>query len=222
MNFLSHFYLDRQSTDSLFVSGTCTPDLMSIFNRTMRVKHHSQVIPLGSETFYQGVLRHYAADKAFHSCDFFLEESHNIALFLRKSFPSEQVHRTFFVGHVLVELLIDKILIGQDERLVGDFYAHLEVVSPQTLSQTTQHFVTQPLLGYEAFLQRFIQNRYLFHYSKYEYIIFVLKQIVSRVGISQTTFMDSPTFLDYLMEYEKELIPKVENLFVFLHQELDE
>jgi len=220
MNFLSHFYLDRQSSDSLFVSGTCTPDLMSIFSRAVRVKHQSLIIPIGTETFYQGVLRHYAADKAFHTCDFFLEESHAITLFLREHFTSNQVHRTFFIGHVLVELMIDKVLIAQDETLVSDFYAHLETVTAHKLAESTQYFVDKPLLGYEAFLQRFIQNRYLFHYSKYEYIIFVLKQIVQRVGISETSFMDSQTFAHFLEEYEKELVPKVENLFVFLHREL--
>lgn len=223
MNFLSHFYLDRQHTNEYFIAGVCSPDLLSIFSRELKIKHDFEQSQLQKEAvpFYEGVHRHYAVDKIFHSCDFFKEETDAISQFLYTLFKKDEVHRVFFVAHVLLELMIDKILIEQDDDLVPNFYVHLENVGAVNLAKITQEFIQKPIIGYDAFLQRFIQNRYLVHYNKYDYIIFVLKQIVGRVGIKETLYMDSPIFLNFLVAYQKELLPKVENLFVFLHRKLD-
>lgn len=223
MNFLSHFHLDRHHTNEYFIAGVCSPDLLSIFSRELKIKHDFEQSKLHKEAapFYEGVHRHYAVDKIFHSCDFFQEETTKISQFLYALLGSGEVRRVFFIAHVLLELLIDKILIEQDEALVPDFYTHLEKVGATNLATITQEFIQKPITGYDIFLQRFIQNRYLFHYNKHEYIVFVLKQIVGRVGIKDTTYMDSPSFLSFLDNYQKELLPKVENLFVFLHRKLD-
>ena len=222
MNFLSHFSLDRTHSDSNFLVGVCIPDLLSIYNRKLRIKrisHHLVYVP-PLQQFYQGIIRHYDTDSVFHTCPFFERENQIVAQELRELFPNGAINRSYFVAHVLIEILIDKILIGEDESLVKDFYFHFQKVGVHKITDMTQKLLETPVSTFHGFLQKFIDNQYLYHYESYEYVVFVLKRIVGRVGIEETAYMDSPLFLEYLREYEKKIKPEIGELFVFLQDKL--
>lgn len=222
MNFISHFSLDRFHPDSEYLVGVCIPDLLSIYNRKLRIKHlsHHLHFPLPLQKFYQGIVRHYDTDKIFHTCEFFERECNVVSADLRKMFPDGSAKRSFFVAHVLIEILIDKILIEEDNQLVRDFYFHLHKIGAVRITEMTQAFLDTPASTFSGFLQKFLDNEYLYHYESYEYIIFVLKRIVGRVGIEETAYMDTPFFLEYLREFEKKIKPEIGELFVFLHKNL--
>lgn len=222
MNFLSHFYLDREIENAPFIVGVCTPDLVSLYSREIRIKH-LPVLPAHSShyiSFTQGIQRHFEADKIFHSSPFFLAEMEQVNHFLNHHFTEIPVKRSFFVAHVLVELLIDKVLISKDEKLIPDFYQHFHKVGHTHIAEMTQIAVKKEIDNYEAFIQKFLQNQYLYHYSEYDYIIYVLQRIVRRVGITDVDYLNSKVFQDYLIEYEAQLSPKVVHLFHFMQKEM--
>ncbi len=222
MNFLSHFSLDRLHPDSEYLVGVCIPDLLSIYDRKLRIRHlsHHLHFPAPLQKFYLGVIRHYDTDKVFHTCEFFERETHIVSADLRKLFPDGSVKRSYFVAHVLIEILIDKILIAEDDKLVSDFYFHFQKIGVNRITEMAQALLDTPVSTFSGFLQKFMDNQYLYHYESYEYIIFVLKRIVGRVGIEETAYMDSPVFWEYLREYEKKIKPEIDELFVFLHKNL--
>lgn len=222
MNFLSHFYLDRKVEDAPFIVGVCTPDLVSLYSREIRIKH-LPILPAHSPnyiSFIQGIERHFKADKVFHSSDFFLQESHIVGDFLKQHFKDKGLKRSFFVAHVLVELMIDKVLIAQDKQLIPDFYAHFHQIGHLNIADMTQIAVAKEIDAYPAFIQKFLQNEYLYHYSDQDYIIYVLQRIVRRVGIEEIDYLKSQTMKSFLAQYEMHLSLHINDLFIDMQSKM--
>lgn len=213
MNFLSHYFLDHQIDDSLFVVGASTPDLLSIFDRKIKFKEREiskrvqdREVTAEQLSFYQGVIRHFQVDKLFHSSDFFHEETQELSHKLRLSFPKNELQRSFFVAHILLELSLDRLLIQQDETLLYKFYQHFERCTPQRIKKLTGWLAGRELLtSYDAFLGKFTRDQHLYRYKDWSYIVYVLKRILRRVGIFEYDYLDSKDFMVFLHTYESDL-----------------
>ncbi|MFN0202459.1 MAG: hypothetical protein ACKVTZ_13120 [Bacteroidia bacterium] len=219
---MSHYFLDQQIENHHFILGVCSPDLISIFNREVRFKARkieAQHLSSTDYAFLQGVLRHFEVDAVFHSCQFFEEETQFISLQLKEIF-GDVARRRFFVAHILLELLIDKILIAQNPNLVDDFYLRFEKIGIPPLVQMSEALALMPLPSYDNFLEKFLSNQYLYHYSEAEYICFVLKRLLHRVHIEDNHYIDTPEFLQLLEDYEKRLEISLPQLFDFLSQNI--
>lgn len=226
MNFISHFYLDRKVNDSLFFAGVSTPDLVSVFDRNIRLKKSRMPLIMENEasqdeiSFYNGVMRHFEADRIFHSSDFFTEETHFIARLIESTFEKPEYERTFFVAHILFELLLDKILIQQDQTLVPEFYRHLETYPVHELVRLTEWVTHTPMPSYDSFLKKFMSKKYLSNYVDPAHVCYILRRIVQGVGIQHVTYLQSPKFLGMVEEYEEELSGRCYAGFEYLNQQL--
>ncbi len=212
MNFISHYFIDRELDDSLFVVGVCTPDLLSIFNRNVRLNEREihrlfqgDQVSEHQMSFAQGVIRHFQVDKLFHSSRFFHEETRLLSKQLRDEFTDSDIKRTFFVAHVLLELVLDKLLIHQDEKLLAQFYDHFSAHDASKMAALTAWLAQTELPSYENFLRNFVADRHLYHYTDWTYIVYVLKRILRRVGISEYNYLNAPAFMDFLERYEASL-----------------
>jgi len=208
MNFIAHFYMDRHVGDSLFFVGVSTPDWVSIFNRNVRVKeNHLPLIMENDATpeelsFYNGVLRHLEVDRVFHSSAFFVRETRHISELFARHLGNQQVPRSFFVAHVIFELVLDKVLIQSDPSLLPSYYRHLENYDLDYLVQLTEWITSTPLPAYDGFLKKFITKKYLYQYLYWDHLIYVLRRILERVHIYDTDYLYSPGFMRVLEEYE--------------------
>ena len=211
MNFISHYFLDKELDDSLFFVGMSTPDLLSVFDRSVRLRESrlpllmENEVPPGHISFYNGVLRHFEVDALFHSSAFFEEETSRISRLMRDTFPGYGFHRLFFVSHVLFELLLDKILIDQHPDLLPDYFQHFEAQKPEDVAQLTQWVTRAEIPGYENYYQKFVQRKHLYLYSDWKYVIYVLKRILQRVRIAKFSYLDEPRFLSVIRAYESDL-----------------
>lgn len=224
MNFLSHYYLDQHITNDYFVVGVCTPDLLSIFDREVRIKskkihHHFGTSEF--DFFQTGVERHFEADKIFHSSPFFQEECKHISTVLHELYGSNEIKRSFFVSHILLELMLDKVLIKGDSGLVDGFYYHFQQVGFQRIIEMTATLAEREIAAYTSFLQRFMQHQYLYHYSEYEYIIFVLRRLLRRVGVPEGNYLNDSEFVTFLATYEARLEGRVTMLFDYLRTNMN-
>lgn len=214
MNFIAHFYVDKHVDDGLFFVGVSTPDWVSIFDRNVRVK--ANLLPLIMEneatpaelSFYNGVMRHLEIDRDFHSSEFFAFETQEIMRLIDRHLGKERVPRSFFVAHVLFELVLDKVLIQSEPSLLPTYYRHLESCSLKRMVQLTEWITSTPLPGYDAFLQRFIAKRYLYQYTDWDHLIYVLRRILERVRLRQVEYLYEPAFMRVLQEYEEGLIER--------------
>ncbi|MFK7922157.1 MAG: hypothetical protein AB8H47_09380 [Bacteroidia bacterium] len=211
MNFLSHFYLDRDISNPYFTVGASTPDLVSIFNRRVRLKANrmpdikSGAVSPEQVAFYNGIHQHFEVDRIFHTSDFFHTETQLISKRLTDIFGAERISRGFFVAHILLELLLDKILLEHDPSLADTYYRHLEEVGIKQVSELTQWAVKQDLPRYEGFFSRYMDRKYLYHYADWQEVIIVLRRILMRVSIHRFEYLHSPRFLQFAHEYEAEL-----------------
>lgn len=219
MNFIAHYYLDRNVEFPCFVMGTSTPDLASIFNRDMRIKptHLKKASQDAMDDpnrvqFLRGIQRHMRADSLFHSAPFFVAETHQIGYQVRDRFKAAKPRRTFFVGHIAFELILDKILIERDPSLVADFYRHLEAEPVERYVSLTEWVLDRPMPGYDQFLTRFIDRRYLLHYPNIDHLTYTLRRIMGRVGLHDATYMQSTDFAAFLLDYQRTLAPRVDQM----------
>lgn len=211
MNFISHFYFDRHVPDHLFAVGVSTPDLLSIYDRSIRLKdghiRHllAQDLTMDQQHFLYGILRHFDGDKIFHSSAFFEKETHYLSALLREAFGAKSIPRSFFVSHVLLELIIDKVLITDSKQLLDDYYAHFAVHSIEEMSALTEWAAEKTIPGYDGFLEKFLERKFLYHYTDWGHVGYVMKRILMRVGVSESAYLENQRFPLLMQEYENRL-----------------
>jgi len=211
MNFISHYFLDRDHTDSYFFLGVSTPDLISNYDRTIRLKEATLPLIMENDasqaqlSFYNGVLRHFEVDKMFHSSHFFRRETRYLSHALGRTFPHEQVDKSFFVAHILLELMLDRVLIRKHDYLLSAFYDHFRpsLIPPAVL--LTEWVTNKHLPGYPDFLTQFSEKQFLYRYVDMRYLVRVLRHILNKIGIRQHNYIRLPKFLNLMYEYEKRL-----------------
>jgi acyl carrier protein phosphodiesterase len=219
MNFLSHYYID-QHQESRYVVGTLTPDLLSIYYPSLRIKsgqvdhfdigNHPEVSPV----FFAGLQKHFTVDRIFHSSKIFTQETEHISRMLESYFPGREIHRKFFIAHILLELQLDQVLIRKDPGIVDRFYSHFEALRPfQELRVGTETVSGHPLTNYEQFLEKFTENRYLRHYREHDHIIYVLGRLLRRVKIADLAFLGERAFQDLMDAYHERLDARYMDFF---------
>lgn len=220
MNFISHFYADREQTDSHFVIGSVSPDLLSIYNPELRIKHahvakfQKSGVNTVSKGFIEGLKAHFFVDRVFHSSPHFKSETQKISQLLIERFPDQEIPRKFFIAHILLELLLDKILIDLHPGILAAFYDHFASQGDfSEIQASTEQISGKPLNNYTGFLHKFLENKYLYHYQKYDHIIYVLGRIMRRVKIDDIAFLEAPTFLNLMKDYEAHLTGIHETFF---------
>lgn len=208
MNFIAHYFLDRNLDDSLFFAGVSTPDLVSIFDRTIRLKEKRMPLIMEHEgtqaelSFYNGVMRHFEVDRIFHTSDFFKQEVRILCDEFNQVVGERKVQRDFFVAHILFELALDKVLIHQNSTLVDDFYTHLNSRSLDEIVRLTEWVTHTPMPSYNGYLRKFIHRKYLYNYTDWEHVLFILKRIIQGVGIRDTQYLFQPAFRELVERYE--------------------
>lgn len=97
MNFLSHFYFDRDVNDCYHILGTVLPDLLKNADKAIVLHpeklHHSDN---RINSIIAGWNKHLEVDRYFHSSVFFLEQSHRLKLSLRPAIEGSPVKPFFF------------------------------------------------------------------------------------------------------------------------------
>lgn len=228
MNFVAHFFLDRDNESPHFAIGAATPDLLSIYNPELRIKQaqipaiESMELDAAGMDLLAGIERHFEADRIFHSSPLFARETGEISRALSAQFADGEVPRKYFIAHVLLELVLDKVLIEQFPNLLDQYYRHFEAAAPFLGVQAdTGQICRRPLPNYDHFLQKFLENRYLYQYSRWDHIAYVLGRILRRVTIEERAFIEDPRFLAVVMDLESDLRGNYQGFFdeIYAQQE---
>lgn len=220
MNLVAHYHLDRTLVNSYFTVGAATPDLLSIYNSQLRIKQR-HLKRLNEEEagritppFLDGLQRHFFADGIFHTSPLFHQETKRISNMLVEYFPDLDIQRKFFIGHILLELMLDKVLINLHPGILESYYGHFEALQPfRDIKKSLQIAVGHDLPNYEAYLKRFVRRKYLYHYADPKHLAWLLRRILRRVRIRDTEYIISPTFFRLMEDYEQMLIPIHEDFF---------
>lgn len=192
MNYLAHGrHLLRRAQaahDPYYLAGTAAPDWLSVIDRRMRLRSKTvgqfveDADPIRA-AFARGVMQHHADDDWFHQQRAFVELSLQFTLQIRDLLAPDDGFRPSFVGHILVELLLDSCLTEDDPRLLANYYAALDELDPQTVQDQINALATKqsPLIA--TFLPRFQAERFLADYSDDAKLLRRLNQVMRRAKL---------------------------------------
>ncbi len=218
MNFLSHFYFDRETDDCYFILGTVLPDLLKNADKTIII-HPEKLQHTNSDVnaLIKGWNKHLEVDRYFHSSDFFLTHSHQLKKLLAPVIEGSPV-KPFFLGHIALELILDNLLITTNKIEAHSFYEHIadcanepihEFLTSADLKDTTKFF---------RFFDGFKRDGYLHTYSETPKIAYALKRICMRVWKDPFTEEHEDEMNDVLVTYREYLYDN----FMVIFDEIDQ
>ncbi len=185
MNFLSHYYLERHHPSPYRTVGALLPDLVQGFNSKLRksVFNHGLPDDVEHREIFEGIRRHYAADAAFHGSDFFGHYTALIHARLKESALPSVRFRTYFLAHVFLEMLLDRLLVKHYPQLCVELYRDLEAAEPGVLASYFS-LIGKPGVYSEFFnnFSRFISGRFLHYYSDNEMFVKALLRVYQKVN----------------------------------------
>ena len=119
--------------DPYFMAGTCVPDWLTVVDRRVRVKR-LRAEPLAGDADRQtalvagGIVQHLRDDARFHETRAFAELALQLTVAARDRLGAEAGFRPSFLGHILVEVLLDASLIADDPQRLETYYREIQSV----------------------------------------------------------------------------------------------
>lgn len=190
MNYFCHGrrFLDRP----YFAAGTAIPDWLNVTNRRVRVRKKLAEPLLSAEEpkireLAAGVVQHHTDDDWFHRTRAFAELSLSFAVVLRDGLPADDGLRPSFLGHILVELLLDDCLATDDPPQLDKYYQTMSQIDPQVVADFIALATDTPRETFDQlveFIPRFVEVRFLYDYADNAKLLYRLNQVMGRVGLA--------------------------------------
>jgi hypothetical protein len=211
MNYFAH---GRRFVDEPYVlAGTAVPDWLRVSDRQVRVreKHALAFVGEGCASLAdvaRGIVRHHQDDAWFHQTRAFAELSLRLTAMARDALPCDEGFRPSFLGHVLVELLLDAALIEAEPGQLERYYQALAVVEPAAVAAAVGRMVGDPPQRLATFVELFCRERFLWDYLDDGKLWVRLNQVMRRVGLAPLP----PTFVEALPDARQAVAGQAEQL----------
>ena len=213
MNFLSHFYFDRDTDNCYLILGTVLPDLLKNADKNVIIrpeKLHHQDINVNS--IILGWKKHLEVDRYFHSSEFFLTHSHRLKKILLPIIEGSPV-KPFFLGHIALELILDNLLLTTNKISAGGFYNHLDGCKESVVTEFLTFSGLKDTAVFFKFYDGFKKSRYLYSYTETKEITYALKRICMRVWNDPFTAEQELQMSEVLAAYRAGLIDSFMTIF---------
>jgi hypothetical protein len=188
MNYLAHGarFLDAP----YFLAGTAVPDWLSVVDRKVRVRRPAAAAladdddaDAAMQAVAAGILQHLEDDRWFHQTRVFAETTLQFSLQLRELLPVDEGFRPSFLGHIVVEILIDSSLMLKEPSLADRYYEALSGIAPEKVQQVVNRIARVSTDQLESWISRFLDVRFLYDYLDDDKLLFRLEQVMRRVGL---------------------------------------
>jgi acyl carrier protein phosphodiesterase len=223
MNFLSHFYFDRDHKDPYYVLGILLPDLIKNADKKWNIhpeKNYQSFKITQHLGLYYGYQKHLAVDGIFHNSEFFKHYQNQFKADLKQAIGTSKV-KPFFLSHITLELLLDHILISQNMVDVGLLYKHLNSIDEQILEDFLLLNHINDTAKFQQFFYRFKTEQYLYSYLELDKISYALKRICMRVWQKPFTLDQEFALTNSLMNCKNELSKEFISIFEHIESELN-
>ncbi|NUQ61082.1 MAG: hypothetical protein HUU20_01250 [Pirellulales bacterium] len=190
MNYFAHavWFLDNP----YFVAGTGVPDWLTVVDRKVRVRSRhaaeraSDPDPV-TAAVAGGMLQHFRDDARFHETRAFAELNLDLTVLVRDALAGEQGFRPSFLGHLLVEVLLDASLVAQNPYLLEEYYRAIDSVDSAKVEEAVNRMAPRPTERLAWMIDRFREERILWDYFDEPRLMLRLNQVMRRVGFGQLT-----------------------------------
>ena len=187
MNYFAHAlpFLDQP----YFLAGTGVPDWLTVADRQVRLRARyaepfAQDADPGVAAVAAGVLQHLRDDAHFHGTRAFVETSLEMALRVRDALAAETGLRPAFLGHLLVELLLDDALIAEQPDRLTEYYRILAGIDPGQVEAAVNRMLPRPTQRLAGFIELFCRERILWDYREDDKLLIRLNQVMRRAGLA--------------------------------------
>ncbi len=212
MNYLAHGW--RFTHDPYFLAGTAVPDWLCVADRLVRVRSKHALEWVGSgdpqtAAVAKGICQHHADDRWFHTTRAFTELSLDFSRRIRQALPHGEGLRSWFLGHILVELLLDAALVEQDPGRLTAYYAALGEIDPPVIERAVDAIAPRQPQSLASFIAIFCRERFLYDYTDDGKLLVRLNQVMRRVQLPAlpVTFVEVlPAMRDAVRRRQFELL----------------
>ncbi|MCX2451251.1 hypothetical protein OQX61_08210 [Pedobacter sp. PLR] len=216
MNFLSHYYFERDNTDENIVIGVILPDLIK------NAQKESNLYPLKEKHLFlkdpvqlsllKGWERHLEVDRIFHNSDFFKVQTAALKQLILPACENSPV-KPFFLAHIGIELVLDHILTVKGIVNINTFYEQLIKSDKKAVETFLKNSGVADTSVFLKFLENFISSRYLFSYQKIENISYALNRICMRIWPNPFTEAQTKLLTEKLIIYRDAVKPEYLEIF---------
>lgn len=198
MNFLCHALptmnrtpaMNRTPSTDVSVRAICTgmPDFLSVIDRRIRARGRAAERFLDSDdpvmrAVAAGIVLHIADDRWFHAGETFARMNLEFAVQLRDRLPGDVGFRPSFVGHILIEMLLDANYVIAQPQWVDRYYRLFEDAPLERIQTCVNTITGKPSDRIVETLRRFAAIRFLDDYADDAAILMRLNQVMARVGL---------------------------------------
>jgi hypothetical protein len=211
MNYFAHGR--RFTHDPYVLAGTAAPDWLSVVDRKCRARERLAA-PLVNDSdpivaaVARGVVQHHQDDAWFHQSRAFNELCLQLTVLVRDNLPPDQSLRPSFLGHILVELLLDAELIARHPDQIVAYYEALDNLDTHVFTAALNRMTTKPADLLAALIPRFSAERFLYDYAADGTLLMRLNAVMRRVKLAELP----PAFTAVLATARTMVRPRVDEL----------
>ena len=188
MNYFAHAH--RFLEDPYFLAGAAVPDWLSVVDRRARARSKSALRFVDSPdapvaAIARGIVQHHRDDDLFHRTAAFARLSLEFSAKIRQRLAADDGFRPSFLGHILVEILLDAVLIDDRPEQLDVYYQRMDSLEPAVVCQAVNRMATRPVPQLEAFVPLFSAERFLYDYADDGKLLKRLNRVLRRVGLAE-------------------------------------
>jgi len=186
MNFFAH---GRMHVECPYVlAGTAIPDWLNLVDRRRRARR-KLALPMVSHSDWQwadiarGIVQHHDDDQWFHATREFAELSLQLSVLVRDKIGNDDGLRPSFLGHILVELLLDDRLIQHDPQRLEAYYGAIHSLDAPLVARVVGEITGGDTSHLATVIRRFCEEQFLYDYASDQRLQFRLNQVMRRVKL---------------------------------------
>ena len=187
MNYFTHAL--PHLSDPVFIAGTALPDWLSVVNRKVRLR------PKSLQPFFDhpdpfvaalatGAQRHLDDDGWFHSTRGFVEVTAELGVLFRTRLNGTDGFRCGFLGHLVLELLLDAVLWEQFPSAMDTYYELLAKVDAARIEDIVTEIAGVRPDKLAWFIDLYREEQILRDYVDDQRLLRRLNQVLRRVKLS--------------------------------------
>lgn len=188
MNYFAHAigFLD----EPYFLAGTAVPDWLAVVDRRARVRaEHAARLAKdpdpGTASVAGGILQHLRDDVRFHTSRAFSQTSLELTAAVRGILSDDVSFQPAFLGHLLIELLLDASLVAEDPARLEAYYRALDAVDAALVERAVNRMASRSTARLAAMISRFRRDQILRDYGEDGRLLMRLNQVMRRVKLAQ-------------------------------------
>lgn len=176
--------------DPYRLAGTTIPDCIRVSEGRLRIRRR-HAAPWVADAdprlaaLARGIVDHHDDDEWFHRTAAFAAASWELTRQIRDLLVGDEGFRPSFLGHILVEILLDDLLIADHPPRLEAYYQALASLDPHDLQATLNRLAPRPAERLAQLWPAFCRERFLSDYADDEKLLRRLNQIMRRVKLPE-------------------------------------